>query len=286
MMAKNRSRIVLAALIGCVCIGSNSFSQEPPASPFEAGYFDHDMQFFAPAEWSEFGNGPDAPIGWYFDYRRMLMSLSGPSGTATGLATANRGQWGWGNRFQIGYMTNEQKGWSAEIYRQSVPVTTELNSIEVNRVFRLNPLEDGGIVEVFAGPRFVNFQDRVITFPDGVTLNIASTSNNMVGAQLGTRWFRRKGRWQLSTEGRGFVMQNFQAYNNPAGPSNNSSGDEFVWGANVRAEAAYILTKDISIVSGIDILGFGQGIGRQNDPFTADQEMIVSAFTFGFVFGR
>ena len=45
--------------------------------PFiEPGHFDNDFQFFAPAEFDDFGGFPDPNTGWYFTYDRMYTNVS------------------------------------------------------------------------------------------------------------------------------------------------------------------------------------------------------------------
>ncbi len=271
------------AALATFTIGFPAGGQEIPASPMESGFFDHDMQFFAPADLSEFGNGPEAPIGWYFSYNRTFINISSPRNIPqVGTPRSNRGGWGWGNRYDIGFMTEENKGWLLEIFRTSVPVTQETNSVALNRVYRLEPLHNGGIIETFFGPRFISFQDRLFTFPAGVS-TVQSASNDMVGGQVGFRYFQSCGRWTLSSQIKGFAGENFQDHSlgTPVG-----TAEEFVWAGDLRCDAAYTLTKDISLTGGFQVLGFGQGIMREAIPLDNDHELTIAGFAFGFEINR
>lgn len=166
------------------------------------------------------------------------------------------GDKGWGNRYDFGYMTEEGVGWAMSIFhlggphayynqpspepyasfqqsiaqapylRQSLNDAT-LTSVELNRVWRLDPLHHGSVLEPFIGVRYMDFKDRVfrsdlvanelfplIPPPFSIYEELRIRNNNtMIGGQLGMRWHTRRGPWVLSTEARGFAMGNYQSYN-------------------------------------------------------------------------
>jgi hypothetical protein len=62
--------------------------------------------------------------------------------------------------------------------------------------------------------------------------------------------------------------------------------EEFVWGGEVRAEAAYELTRDISIRFGMVFLDLGQGIGRGTNPLDNNQDVQIAGVTFGLTVNR
>jgi hypothetical protein len=116
----------------------------------------------------------------------------------------------------------------------------KLNSLELNKIFRLAPLHDGGIVEPFFGFRWLKFEDTFqrqdyqvydddglnpiwppfppssipITYADTTTEDWITDhylfSNQMITGQLGVRWLRRVSRWNLTAEFRAFGGENFQ----------------------------------------------------------------------------
>lgn len=98
---------------------------------------------------------------------------------------------------------------------------------------RLIHFKKGGVLEMYAGVRYLNFEDDFTvtgtgeeslpaddtdTTLDPVRLGILDNSqwftsamNNIVGPQLALRWYRRTGRWTWSTEGRFVAGCNFQS---------------------------------------------------------------------------
>jgi hypothetical protein len=133
--------------------------------------------------------------------------------------------------------------------------------------------------------------------------------NNMLGPQIGFRLSKTYGHWHLSTEMRAFAMQNWQFFTaqqtrrysiwNSVAPAetlvteliekNRTYEDnaEFVWGGEIRGEAAYEITRDISIRVGFTLMDIGQGVARSNSPtdFT-DQDVIMGGVTFGLTMNR
>ncbi|MEX2114173.1 MAG: BBP7 family outer membrane beta-barrel protein [Pirellulales bacterium] len=104
-------------------------------SPGHVGSY---AQPFAPAETSEFGNGPRAHEGWFFGYQRLVWSLSQPEGSFIGAPPINsfpafgsnlfnptnlqtvdhsfiRAVPAWGNRWELGYMDDTSYGWLVSI---------------------------------------------------------------------------------------------------------------------------------------------------------------------------
>ncbi len=133
----------------------------------------------------------------------------------------------------------------------------------------------------------------------------AGVQNDMVGGQLGIRWDRDYRRWNFSGDVKAFALQNFQNWNNllhtettiygGAIPQADATPDtvlmtqtgsathaaEFVFGMEVRAEAAYRVTRDLSLRVGFEFLDFGKGIGRGIDPTDNSQAVILYGVTAG-----
>lgn len=132
--------------------------------------------------------------------------------------------------------------------------------------------------------------------------------NHMVGGQLGLRWSDRRGRMTLSSEFRGFGAQNFQAFTSQndnyrilysavadnatilseqyTRTMSSASGNEFVFGVDVRAEAAFAVTRDISLSAGFHVSQIAQGIARGNDPLSNEQDFNQVGFLMGIDINR
>ncbi len=119
---------------------------------------------------------------------------------------------------------------------------------EVNYMLRSRPLHHGGYFELFGGVRYLEFNDRfkfdgyqgvqiledrddilvaqageedadddidrlIILGDPGIlddTMLQQDANNHIVGPQIGARWFKQRGRFRLSTEGRFFAGFNSQ----------------------------------------------------------------------------
>ena len=365
--------------------------------------FPHDFQFFAPAEFGEFGGGPDPNTGWFGTADRMYIYMTRPEDEST----HTEGDFTWGNRFAVGYMSPENHGWFGEFWHidgpnafnvteaervnvlqprdlvngdatnvdlrgtgavtppaggaaanalaaQGLPRSdmnnvisqdrryfirdslnaADLESFELNKSFRLKKLHYGSHFEPFFGFRYIKYQDfweqdayaRITdlgvdvgqvppTTIDPTTLQnerfdqLKSTfDNHMVGGQLGTRWYKIKGRWNLSGEVRAFMFSNFQFqqtvnsseltfYDNAdvAEPVEavflrntytNANATELVFGGEARGQAAYEVTRDIAIRVGVTFMEFGRGVGRGNDINRNSQDVTMFGATFGVDFRR
>jgi hypothetical protein len=141
----------------------------------------------------------------------------------------------------------------------------------------------------------------------------------MLGGQLGVRLHKQSGHWLLSGEFRAIAMQNWQFLTQNVDitstrvddfaeggtpeivirerRSTTSDFNEFVWGCEVRGEAAYELTRDVSLRFGFFLVDLGQGIGRSNVirpfPFSDtvlvqknDQDVFMGGVTFGVTVNR
>lgn len=365
--------------------------------------FESDLQFFAPAEIDSINSEIDASTGWFATYDRTYIYVTRPQAEESN----TQGDVTWGNRFDLGYMTEEQHGWlltfqhidgpnnyfrnqverinvvqvndqinfpgdginlrggaaggggvtvtqrpgfptrdrnnpstNARDYmlRDSVNVA-DLSSFEINKTFRIDPLHYGSIIEPFFGFRYFSFNDyfendRYSRFdsttgalvystdafgfpppPPIATVGVeefnslrAQFQNHMFGAQIGSRWFKQKSRWNLSGEVRAFAVQNFQSFTttfdtertlyssgtgNPTVQAvfnqsvmNNGHATEFVFGSEVRAEAAYELTKYIQLRAGMQYLDFARGIGRGINLIQNDQDVLTVGATFGLTVNR
>jgi hypothetical protein len=178
----------LAAVAAILILASSASAQY--YLPFiDPGYFEPDFQFFAPAEVGEFGGPAPANTGVYFDYDRTYVNMSRPEGEPS-LFSDTDGDFTWGNRYEIGYMTDEGTGWQIVHWhldgpnvhlqnaqqqffadeldpaivtwywqgRDSVNVA-KLSSFELNKVWRRKQFHNGSVLEILLGYRHMNFKD-------------------------------------------------------------------------------------------------------------------------------
>ncbi|MFT5302635.1 MAG: hypothetical protein ACI814_003452 [Mariniblastus sp.] len=210
---------------------------------------------------------------------------------------------------------------------QSINVA-ELSGFELNKIWRLEPLHNGSVIEPFMGVRYFNlgsvhrrdqyrridalFVDNpdpnIVDVMDELTSTHAVWENHMVGAQMGFRWLDKRGRWNLSNETRVFGAQNFQSFGQQtdrwrvlyAGATDNAailseeyirsrmsgSANEFVWGVDVRAEAAYSITRDLSLTMGLHFSQYAQGIARGNNPLLNEEDFRTVGLIMGIDLNR
>jgi len=174
--------------------------------PFvDPGYFHPDFQFFAPPEVSEFGGGEAPNHGLYLTFDRTYVNVSRPRNEFS-FGSGNQGDFTWGNRMEIGYMTGDPKGWQAVLWHINGPNETfapqqylqevvaasdgttlnqvltpgaidtvnqmKFSSFELNRVWRVEQFHNGTHLEPFAGYLYMNLRDffqretLVQEFPD------------------------------------------------------------------------------------------------------------------------
>lgn len=119
-----RLTLAMAAL---VLIAPSARAQHDPLphefTPFiDPLTFNPDFQFFAPAELGDFGRPPDPNTGWFGAYNRMYIYvtrpdyvnppiLDPPPTPVLGGDSTTSGDFTWGNRIDIGYMTEDDTGW-------------------------------------------------------------------------------------------------------------------------------------------------------------------------------
>ncbi|MCP4857775.1 MAG: hypothetical protein GY903_25105, partial [Fuerstiella sp.] len=137
--------------------------------------------------------------------------------------------------------------------------------------------------------------------------NRASFENNLVGGQIGFRYSQHRSRWLLSGEARAFAFTNLQNMeltqlqvvtevdvgtgNEPDSEQQKiirsySHGTEFVFGGEIRAEAAYEVTRDVSLRVGMEFLNLAAGIGRGRDPARNSEDVQMFGATFGVTVNR
>jgi len=349
----------LAMLVAIV--GASAVAHAQHYQPFiDPGYFGQpEFQFFAPPEVSDFSGGEPPNTGIYGSYERTYVNVSRPS-DETSFNSEGQGDFTWGNRWEIGYMTEEKSGWQGVLWHVNGPNETfvsgedesnvfvsigtavdeleildpvqidtinqfKMSSFELNKVWRRKEFHNGAVLEPLIGFRYFNARDffqrqtffEIPIIPIPATLRVTSTEkaqfeNQLIGGQLGGRLFRQRGHWLLSADVRFFAMGNFQTLMHQfetsilADPLIINRGTliivtpapdigrariyerntEFVWGGEIRGEAAYELTRDISLRFGFVVLDLGQGIGRGNRIELNNQSVQMAGLTFGFTINR
>lgn len=138
----------------------------------------------------------------------------------------------------------------------------------------------------------------------------AGVQNDMLGGQLGVHWDRDYRRWNFSGDFKAFALENFQNWNNVTKTETtiyggevsqadsepdtvvmqqhggSSSNQEFVFGMELRFDAAFRVTRDLSVRAGAEFLDFGRGIGRGINPRFNDQDVIMYGFSLGLTYNR
>lgn len=149
------------------------------------------------------------------------------------------------------------------------------------------------------------FDDATI---EDYMMDLYRFKNDMFGGQIGIRWLKKTSRWNLSSEFRAVAFQNFQTltrtlyqertYYDGFGTGTETTSMEFsknktyehatetVAGCDIRAEAAYELTRDVHLQFGMQFIGFFTGIGRGPLISQNSEDVIMVGGTFGFVWNR
>jgi len=161
--------------------------------------------------------------------------------------------------------------------------------VELMGMHRMRPLHGGGIVELFAGIRYMEFNEtfnveglgRIEGDPPVKMGTLADSfwntraDNHIVGPQVGLRWYKGYGRLTCSTEGRFFAGANFQSFrqygvfgsengtlNRPLGGedvpigfpatgfSNTAYEEEWTPGVEIRLDLKYQWTKSVAFKAG------------------------------------
>ncbi|MEW4453919.1 hypothetical protein AB1L30_14690 [Bremerella sp. JC817] len=233
----------------------------------------YDFQWFAPPITEQYGQDTiDPNTGIFFEYHRLFMNVSRSDvapGPYDGDAT-------YGNRIDVGYMTEDNHGWLISGWRLDGPAYNgvnrgDFNSIELDRTWRLPQFHQGFYIEPLMGLRYAQFNDKTST--------VNFVQNNMLLGQLGGRIFSHRGQWTLEGTVRAFGGQNWIFRGDQDSYSAGVAGGEFSLGA------AYHITREISIDVAWETMYIGTGVGR--DPFfNNDEDMTMTGVAFGFTLNR
>lgn len=160
VMSVRKLTVGLLALVALLAGMRTSNAQEgghyvPVADPFA---FDPDFRWFEPiydADLHDMRPSKRANTGWFATYDRMHLYVTRPESGNSHYKHDSTG----GNRFDIGFMLEEDSGWLATFMDIEDPEKS--NTVRVNRINRLNP-EDllGG------DPEFVDVRGNLVPTDD------------------------------------------------------------------------------------------------------------------------
>jgi len=271
-MSLIRSLFCIVALMASLAVVQTASAQR--IQPFGEWDFDHDFQPFAPLVTEDYGGDAlDAPTGFFFTYDRCYLNV----GRSDAAPQRYNGDFAWSNRFDFGYMQENRRGWLFSAWHLVGPNdegtnVARLGGFEANRTWRLKPFHNGSYLEPFIGARYIQYQD---------SFTGSMVENNIIGGQLGARWFHQKGHWLISAEVRALPAWNYQFYPEV-------SRGEFVIAGEARLEAAYLISQKVALRAGWDMLYFGRGIARDalHPDVGNDENMLITGLTFGITINR
>lgn len=265
---------------------NHEFNFWQPFGPIEWEYY-HDLAPFAPADISMFDDGPGANEGFFFKYQRLNLSIDRPDGAYAPW----EGDWGWGNRYEIGYMTNKNNGWLLEVFNVRGPAIPDeqyddlvasqatVNSVALDKTFRLKQFHYGSWVEPFVGLAYMNVRQHYATIDDDQGLDAI---NDMYGLHGGLRWFKQNKRWVISSEFRYFVGLNEQQFNFP----DTAEVDYRVaYAMDLRLEATYEISKGFALNVGYEMLFIPDSLVREPG-FPQQQDLFATGVIFGMSWNR
>ena len=383
--------LTVLAMLGGVARASaqEHFNNLPPADPFA---FDPDFRWFEPVydlDLADMKAKHRAPSGWFATYDRLHLYGSRPE-TDNPQDAETKLDSGWGHRYELGYMTPKDQGWTFTWTNNSVSAgffvrreqanrydggdvingsgdsgasdqffgfptppgegnnlgtsyrwfdvgdtenVMDFNSYELNKTWRLEPYHYGGILEPLVGVRWMRLNDTNrairlnsfanVTSPgtligdspfsgDQLLTSQSITDNEMLGGQIGFRYFKYRDRFTFSTDFRVFSGANWQSsktnteelvvlYDGPPVtvgdpplsiqrtatlPSYERNEEAFV-GFDIRGELGYQMTKMLSVRAGFQVIDIGTGVWRggsaANNLFGGDQDqdLVMVGGTFG-----
>ncbi len=189
------------------------------------------------------------------------------------------------------------------------------NDFEVNKTWRRSPYRYGGMLEPFVGFRYSSFNDiaQEQDYTRGGAIEQLNTNrttnlNRMVGGQVGARYFVYYHRWRLSADARAFLASNFQSSDNAltnittqydtaldnvvaietTANYTHRTDTATAWGYEIRADAAYQLTKYIGVRGGVEFIELARGIWRGGNSYQPgrNQDVFMAGMTFGVELNR
>ena len=165
----------LIAIVALVAVSPSVFGQvyHPFAEPLE---FNPDWQFFAPVDVDSLMELPSrkrANTGWFGTYDRLYTWVSRPEVEQS----RADGDFTWGNRYDLGFMTDDRSGWLFSMKHIGGPGV--YNTIYQERINRVN-VDDTGPTDPTPVQPFLDANDSQIgtrVYILGDSLNVAGLSS-------------------------------------------------------------------------------------------------------------
>jgi hypothetical protein len=253
-------------LLSClVLLATASMAHAQHWQPFgNLEWDDYNLQPFETPNLSEYGNGPQPNYGWFFQYDRMMMMIKPPTRTLVGAPDAGLGifyrnptpipetdprrytfvenyydsstdtSWmdtmrTWGNRYEFGYMDEDDSGWFTSIIRLNEQ-SQRLTLLAPNIMFD-DPYDfmegfipgDAGVYTFV--DNFNTLVERQVNQMQGVEVNKSwrystNTNRSVWEMFLGVRYLQFKDWFELDAVGGiyGNFAVNSRAINNLVGP--------------------------------------------------------------------
>lgn len=287
---------------------------------------------FSPGNRFEFGRVEDRN-GWLmsiYQIRDQEQDTTIPSADVL-FASPAVGQTEWlKGPVSTGGLPANDKELPVTLYNVLMSHSVDTWGVELMYLHRMRTCHDGGTFELFGGARYLEFNDTfgILAGPDaGKSMPSflagsqweSTAENHIVGPQVGVRWFKKQGRWMLSTEGRfmaGLNSQNIHQqttigpalnpgagttfYPRVLGPSTATYSDyarEFSPTIELRLEGRYQVTRAISFHAGwtgIWMDGIARGSGTIDyamptmgiDMSRNRENVIMNGLTLGFDVNR
>jgi hypothetical protein len=285
---------------GQTTVPSSRFRPVPAESPSatapltEPWIYDYDAQMFASYDLRDLAD-PGPPCGFYATYDRLYTNVERPA-PQPGNQQANNAfvptgsDYMWGNRFELGVINENGRGWGGEYYRtagsffsagEDVLVSnpfltnTTVNSFELNRMFRQS-VQTGGWFDPYFGFRFMGVTDDTLedsTIGGNPNRFKQTATNSCWGGQVGARYARRFGRFGVALDGAMIASYNGQHYKSQDLTTIGASlaivetyddGSDFAPAVDLRGDFSYLMTRDISFRLTTQMLYIWDGVNRAN----------------------
>ena len=285
-----------------VSVPSSRFQHQSVESPdstrpfAEPGVFNYDTQVFAPLEFTN-GSEKEPHEGFFLTYERAYTNLSrgGQIGSFESSAVPVGSDWVWGNRFEFGWMSDDDDGWSV-VYQKAngsffssgqdiliatpMLVTTDFSQFEINKMFRQS-LSNGDYYEPYLGLKYFSLSDNTLQDTTTIFGGLGAfnrfkqnTTNSAVGFQVGGRYNARRGRYRMTTDVAIVTAYNQQRYfatdiltvGGAIGSTEfYDKSQSFLPALDSQFEFAYNLSRDFSLRTGVQLSYLWTGVARSNN---------------------
>lgn len=240
---------------------------------------------FSPGNRFEFGRVEDRN-GWFMSIYQIRDQEQDPTIPSADVLFASPavGQTEWlKGPVSTGGLPANDKELPVTLYNIQMNHSIDTWGVELMYLHRMLTCHKGGTFELFMGARYLEFNDTfgiqagadpgksMPSFLAGSAWE-SIAENHVVGPQIGLRWFKKQGRWTLSSEGRFMAGLNYQNIHQQAtigpnlnpgsgatfyprvlGPTTATYSDysrEFSPAIELRLEGRYQITRAISFHAG------------------------------------